>query len=98
MSTKNEFTNGIVLMENIQLKVKSLETLLYEIKQISHNYEFDSSICEDIYAYIRNILTDCQIIVNNNKYNLFLTKDHTIQHIHGMKCFTNFFASVTKFN
>lgn len=73
-----------VLVDNIQLKVKSLETLLCEIKQCNHNSEFDLSICNDIYAYIRNILTDCHKIVNNDQHNLFSTEYHEIQNNHSM--------------
>lgn len=82
MMTAYEFSS--VLMDNIQLKVKSLETLLREIKQCSHNFEYNLSICNDIQAYIRNILTDCHRIVNNNKFNLFSINDHKIQNMHSM--------------
>lgn len=80
--TENKFSS--ILVDNIQLKVKSLEILLCEIKQCNHNYEFDLSICDDIYAYIRNILTDCHRVVNNNKYNLFSTEDFKIQNNQSM--------------
>lgn len=69
-------SSGNNLMENIQLKLKSLTTLLSEIKQSSPNNEFDPLIYNDIYTYIQVIQTDCQKIINNNKYDLFLNNDH----------------------
>lgn len=79
----NEFLSGNVLMDNIQLKVKSLMAMLSEIKQPGNNNEFDLSICNDIYAYIQIIQTDCQRIINNNKYDLFSNKGRAIQNING---------------
>lgn len=70
-------------MDNIELKVMSLMTMLSEIKQLSDDNEFDLSICNDIYAYIQIIQTDCQKIINNNKYDLFSNKDRAIQNMNG---------------
>lgn len=82
----NTYEFSSVLVDNIQLRVRSLETLLYETKQCNHNSESDLSIsiCNDIHEYIRTILTDCQRIVNNYKFNLFSIEDHKIQNKHSM--------------
>lgn len=74
----NKLSSENDLINNIQLKVKSLMTLLTELQQPSHNYKFNPSICNDIYMYIKNIETDCQRISINNKYNMFLNQDYQI--------------------
>lgn len=79
----NERLPGNDLLDDIQQKVKSLTTVLSQIKQPSHNYEFDPSICNNIYTYIKVIQTDCQRIIKNNKYNLFSNNDCTAQNING---------------
>jgi hypothetical protein len=84
--TENQFENNSV--KNIQIKIKSLVALLSEIKESSHNNEFDASICNDIYTYIQIIQNDCQRIED---YNLFSNKDYTIQNIYG----STFFITIT---
>lgn len=79
----NEFSSGNFLMDNIQLKIKSLMAMLSEIKEPSNDNEFDLAICNDIYAYVQNIQTDCQRIINNDKYDLFLNKNRINQNING---------------
>lgn len=76
--TENQFENN--LLENVQIKIKSLMALLSEIKESSPNYEFDVSICNDIYSYIQIIQNDCQRIED---YNLFLKKNYTFQNNYG---------------
>lgn len=68
------------LVDNIQLKVKSLKTLLTELQKPSHNYKFDPSICNDIYTYIKNVETDCQRI--NNQY-VFPNQDYQMYNYFG---------------
>lgn len=68
---ENVLPSGNELMDSIRLKVKSLTALLSEIKQPNNNYEFDPSICNDIYAYINIVQTDCQKLVNDNKFDSF---------------------------
>lgn len=79
----NDLLSGKDLADSIQLKVKSLMTLLFEIKQSAKNYEFDSSMCNDIYSYINVVQTDCQNVLNNEKYNLLLNKDDSTQKVFG---------------
>lgn len=81
--TTNDLLSGKDLSDSIQLKVKSLMTLLFEIKQSAKNYEFDSSICNDIHSYIHDVQTDCQNVLNNEKYNLLSNKDDSIQKVFG---------------
>lgn len=79
--TENELFSGNELVENVLQKVKSLVTQLSDIKESSYNYEFDQSICNDIYTYIQIIQTDCQRV--KDSYNLFSHKDLTVQKIYG---------------
>lgn len=67
--TANEDFSKNELMYNVQLKVKSLITLISEIKQSSLIYEFDPSICNDINEYVQSVQADCRTIMNNIKYN-----------------------------
>lgn len=76
----NELFSSNDLVENIQLKLKSLTTLLTEIKESSPNNEFDPLISDDIYTYIQIVQTDCQQIINN-KCDLSSNKDD-IQNIY----------------
>lgn len=70
----NELFSSNDLVNNIQLKLKSLIKLLSEIKESNQNNEFDPLILNDIYTYIQIVQTDCQKIINNN-YNLSSNKD-----------------------
>lgn len=79
----NKFFSGNDLVDRIQFKVKSLMSLLSELKQPNYNFEFDPSICDDIYAFIEIIQTDCQKISSNNKHGLLSNQGHSIQIIHG---------------
>lgn len=85
--TTNELCAGITCMDNVQLKVNSLMLLLTEIKESNLSYDFDPSICNDIHEYVRIVQSDCQRIINNDKYNLISKKDGTAQNIHSNKFF-----------
>lgn len=71
-------------VENVLLKVKSLVTLLSEIKESSGNYELDQSIFNDIHTYIQIIQSDCKRIKDN--YNLF--SNRTVKNIYGNTFYT----------
>lgn len=79
----NEFFSGNNLVDKIQLKVKSLISLITELKQPNYNAEFDPSICDDMYAFIKTIQSDCQKISSNNKDGSLSNQGHSIQIIHG---------------
>lgn len=85
----NEFLPGNDLFDDIELKVKSLTTVLSDIKQPNHNCEFDPSICNNIYTYIKVVQTDCQRIINNKKYNIFSNNDCIVQNINGIQFLIN---------
>lgn len=83
MTTYEKFS-GNQLIQCVELNVKSLMTLISEIKHSSLNCEFDPSICDVINEYIQIVQTDCQTIMNNIKSNLFSDKMcHTTQSIYG---------------
>ncbi|XP_029346483.1 uncharacterized protein LOC115034275 [Acyrthosiphon pisum] len=81
--TEYEFFSGNELVQHVELKVKSLMIIISEIKQSSLNYEFDTSIRNDINEYIQIVETDCQTIINDIKNNLFSNKIyHKTQNIY----------------
>lgn len=85
MTSDDQFSRNN-LVDNIQLKVKSLKTLLTELQQPSHNYNFDPSICNDIYTYIKNVETDChrinsQYVDLNQDYRMYNCFGNTLQMI-----------------
>lgn len=77
--TANEVFSGNELVQNIELKVKSLKILISEIRQTCHNDEFDPSICNDINEYLQIVQTDCQTIRNDNNNLLY----NTTQNVYG---------------
>lgn len=81
--TTNDLLSGKDLADGVQLKVKSLMRLLFEIKQSAKDYEFDSSMSNDFYSYINDVQTDCRHVLNNEKYNLLSNKDDSIQKVLG---------------
>lgn len=72
----NELVSGNDLVDNIQLKVNSLMTLLAKLQEPSYNFKLEPSICKDIYTYIKNVENDCQRVQTNNKYNVFSNQDY----------------------
>jgi len=80
---ENVSSSGNELIDSINLTVKSLTALLSEITQPGNDYEFDPSICNDIYAYINIVQTDCQKLVNDNKFDSFSNKDRATRQTDG---------------
>lgn len=83
ITNDHESFTGNNLVDDIQQKVKSLMSLLSEIKQLGQNDEIDQSLCDDIYSYIDVVQTDCQKVLNSDKYNQFSKTDDTIQNFFG---------------
>jgi len=79
--TAYEIFSGNELIQYVELHVKSLMTLISEIK---HSSQFDPSICDVINEYIQIVQADYQTIMNDIKSNLFSNKmSHTTQSIYG---------------
>jgi len=81
--TTNESFTGNNLVDDVQQKVKSLMSLLSEIKQPGQNCEIGQSLCDDIYSYINIVQTDCQKVLNDDKYSQFSKTENTIPNVFG---------------
>lgn len=81
--TTDELDSKDNLVNTVQLKVKSIMTLLSEIKKSDTDCDFDPSLCNDICSYINVVQTDCERVINNDYFKCFPNIDCVIQNVNG---------------